>query len=198
VTEKTSFGIRLLDREVPEESLRERTAHVAAPRNLIRKGTKSIVVFRLGVEWFGLATEVFQEALEEWTVHTLPHRRGGMLEGLVNVRGELLLCVSLGNLLGPGPAPELKGTRPPLKETGAKRLRPHLLVCSRGGDRLAFVVSEVFGIHRYHPEDLRDAPATLTNAAAGAYTIGLVPWNARTVGCLDHELIFNALTRGLA
>jgi chemotaxis-related protein WspD len=197
VTEKRDVGTWLLDREVPEESLRERTAQVAAPKSVVDRDTKSIVIFRLGVEWLGLATDVFQEVLEEWTVHTLPHRRGGILDGLVNVRGELLLCVALGTLLGLGPVPELNGTRAQLNEAQAGRLRPHLLVCNRRGDRLAFFVSEVFRIHRYNPGDLRDAPATLTKAA-GAYTIGLVLWNGRTVGCLDDELVFNALTKGLA
>jgi chemotaxis-related protein WspD len=99
VTEKRA-AIQLLDREVPEDSLREQTAHVALRERAIDRGTKSIVIFRIGVEWLGLPTDVFQEVAEECTVHTLPHRRGGMVAGLVNVRGELLLCVALETLLG--------------------------------------------------------------------------------------------------
>jgi len=188
----------LLDREVPEESLRDRTAHIAARTSLNDRGKKSIVIFRIGVEWLALSTDVFEEVVEERTVHTLPHRRGGILDGLVNVRGELLLCVALETLLELGPVPELKRIRSELKGTSQVRLRPRLLVCNRRGDRLAFFVSEVFGIHRYNPEDLRDPPVTLSKATAGAYTAGMVSWKGRTVGCLDDELVFYALTKGLA
>jgi chemotaxis-related protein WspD len=34
-------------------------------------------------------------------------------------------------------------------------------------------------------------------AAAGTYTLGMLPWNDRTVGCLDDELLFYALNKGL-
>jgi chemotaxis-related protein WspD len=190
VIEEPDAAIGLLDREVTEESLREQTAHIAVPGRKIDRGMKSIVIFRIGVEWLGLATEVFQEVAEECTVHTLPHRRRGILGGLVNVRGELLLCVALEILLGIEPAPKVMAD-------GRKGFRPHLLVCNRKGDRLAFRVSEIFGVHRYNPDDLRAVPATLAKSTAGAWTVGMLPWNGRTVGCLDDELVFYALNKGL-
>jgi chemotaxis-related protein WspD len=190
VTEKP-VAIRLLDREVPEDSLREQTAHIALRESVIDRGTKSIVIFRIGAEWLGLPTDVFQEVAEECTVHTLPQRRGGIVAGLVNVRGELLLCVALETLLGLERNPEVQGTK-------KAKLLSHLLVCNRKGDRLAFSVSEIFGTHRYNPAELRSVPATLANAAAGAYTVGMLPWNGRTVGCLNDELVFYALNKGLA
>ena len=44
-------------------------------------------------------------------IHSLPHRRQGIVLGLVNVRGELLICVSLARLLGivPDPHPPSRG-----------------------------------------------------------------------------------------
>jgi chemotaxis-related protein WspD len=191
VTEKRAAAIRLLDREVPEDSLREQTAHVALRDSVIDRGAKSIVIFRIGVEWLGLPTDVFQEVAEECTVHTLPQRRGGIVAGLVNIRGELLLCVALETLLGQEPIPEAQATK-------KAKLLSYLLVCNRKGDRLAFSVNEIFGIHRYNPAELRSVPATLTNAAAGAYTVGMLSWKGRTVGCLDDELVFYALHKGLA
>jgi chemotaxis-related protein WspD len=189
VGENRDAAVGLLDRETPEDWLRERTMRVAIREQLADRGTKSIVIFRIGVEWLGLATDVFQEVAEECTIHTLPHRRSGILGGLVSVRGELLLCVNLGALLGVDPAPET---------TGAGKKTPHLLVCNRKGDRLSFIVNEVFGIHRYNPAELRAAPVTLAKAATGAWTFGMLPWNGRTVGCLDDELVFYALNKGLA
>ena len=65
--------------------------------------------------------------------------------GLVNVRGELLICFSLTNLLG-GDEP----TQPTREKSGADRRR--LLVVKRDGRRIAFPVDEVHGIHRYDPQ----------------------------------------------
>ena len=177
---------RLLDREISQEYLREWTAHVAAKQNVVEVGTKSVVIFRVGTEWLALSTGVFQEVGEQCTIRTLPHRRGGTLSGLVSVRGELVLCVSLEALLGVEKATEKK-----VDSFG------RLLICNPPGGRLAFPVSEVHGVHHYHPTDLRSSPATLAKTA-GVYIVGVLPWKDRTVGCLDDELLFYALNKGLA
>ena len=52
-------------------------------------------------------------------------------------------------------------------------------------------------VHHYHPRDLKDVPATLAKAAA-TYTVGVLQWNGQTVGCLDDELLFYALSKGLS
>jgi chemotaxis-related protein WspD len=178
---------RLLDRDVSEDYLRQWTVLVAAQKKVAEVGTKSVVIFRLGTEWLALPTGMFQEVGEHCRLRTLPHHRGGILSGLVNVRGELLLCVSLEVLLGTEKGAEVR------KEDSLGRL----LICNPPGGRLAFQVSEVHGVHRYHPGDLRDAPATLAKAA-GVYVVGILPWRDKTVGCLDDQLLFYALDKGLA
>jgi chemotaxis-related protein WspD len=60
-----------------------------------------------------------------------------------------------------------------------------------------FPVSEVEGILRYTDQQLRALPATLANARS-KLTTGIVPWNGRSVGILDHELLFYALAKGLS
>jgi chemotaxis-related protein WspD len=178
---------RLLDREVSEDYLREWSAHVAAEQNLAQTGTKSVVIFRAGTEWLALPTGMVQEVSELCTIRTLPRCGGEILRGLVNVRGELLLCVSLEALLGVEKAAEPKDGSSPGR----------LLICNPPGGRLAFPASEVHGALRYHPADLRPSPATLAKAA-GVYIVGVLPWKNRTVGCLDDELLFYALDKGLA
>ena len=191
LTDPRALATRLLDREVPEASLRESTAHVAAKKSVVEVGTKSIVIFRIGTEWLALPTDVFQEIGDRCTVRRLPDQRGGILSGLVNVRGELLLCVALGVILGLDKAAEGQRTA---KSSSAERL----MICKRGDARLAFQVNEVHGLHRYHPRDLRSPPATLAKAAVGIYTLGVVPWKDTIVGCLDDELLFYTLNKGLA
>ncbi len=191
MTETRASAALLLGREVPEESLRESTAQVAAKKNMVEPGTKSVVIFRIGTEWLALPTAALQEIGDRCTVRRLPHHRGGILSGLVSVRGELLLCVALGVILGLDKAAEGQEIG---KSTSAERL----MICKRSDARLAFQVSEVHGLHRYHPRDLRNAPATLAKAASGIYTLGVVPWKDRSVGCLDDDLLFYTLSKGLA
>lgn len=186
-TVRFTGALRLLDRESPAEYLREWTERVAAEKKVTEAGTTSALVFRIGVEWLALPTRIFQEVAEDCTVHSVPHRVGGVVAGIVNIRGELFVCASLGALLG------LDASAP----SASRRVHRRLLVANRAGNRLAFPVDEVFGVHRYHPRELKPAPATLAESRV-TYTTGLIPWRDRTVGCLDDELLFYTLNKSLA
>ena len=183
---------QLLDRPPPDGYREEWTARVAAPRQLRLTGTRSVIIFRVGQEWLALAACFFQEFSERRPVHTLPHRQGRVVKGLVNIRGELLICVSLGELLGIGAAPAPTRMNPRGSKTSER-----LLVAANGNERLAFPADEVFGIERYHPDDLQPVPATVSLATA-RYSTGLLPWRNRNVGVLDHELICYTINRSLA
>ena len=104
----------MLDRPLLPEYRREWTEHFAQPKQLAAPARASALVFRINAEWLALPTQAFQEVAERRPVHSLPHRRQGIVLGLVNIRGELLICVSLGHLLGlertplgPNAAPDL-------------------------------------------------------------------------------------------
>ena len=86
---------RLLDRPLPEAYRQEWTRHFAQIEKVQPPARKSAVVFRLKAEWLALPTHAFQEVGERRPIHSLPHRRDGIVLGLVNVRGELLVCVAL-------------------------------------------------------------------------------------------------------
>jgi len=182
-TEFSNGALHLLDCAPPADYLREWTERIAAEKMVGEAGTNSVVIFRIGVEWLALPTSVFQEVAEKCTLHTMPHRRGGIVAGLVTIRGELLLCASLAKLLG-------------LDETlNGKHVSDQLLlVANRDGSRVAFPVDEVHGVVRYHRRELNPVPGTLAHAAA-IYTIGLLSWQERTVGCLDDELLYYTLNK---
>ncbi len=189
-TGRATGALRLLDREPPADYLREWTERIAAEKKVTDAGTTSALIFRLGVEWLALPSRIFQEVAEDCAMHTVPHRTGGIVAGIVNIRGELFVCASLGALLGlEKDAGEKSGAR--------RRVHRRLLVANRAGNRLAFPVDEVAGVHRYHPRELRPAPATLADSRV-TYTTGLIPWRDRTVGCLDDELLFYTLNKSLS
>lgn len=185
-----SAAARLLDRDMPQDYMAERTAIVSAQSHRVEPGTQSTVIFRLGAELLSLPTHIFQEVAERRMVHKLPHHRGGIVRGLVNVRGELLLCVALDILLGMDKSPY--GSDLPDQNS-----KEQLVVCNRKGDKITFFVSEVHGLQRFHPRDLKEVPATLAKATA-TYTVGILHWGGRTVGCLDDELLYYTLNKGFA
>ena len=175
---------RLLDAEVSEAYLAGHARHYAEAKRELRHGARSAVIFRVAGEWFALATAVFREVAPLRAVHSLPHRRDRIVLGLVNIRGELLVGVSLGAMLG------LAG------EVGRDRTA-RLAVVTRDGNRFVFVADEVVGLHRFDDVDLGPVPATLAHAQA-TYTRGMLTWQKRPVGVIDEQLLFYTLNRSLA
>ena len=180
-------GVQLLNRTLPPEYRREWTAHYAAEKRLGAPGKASALLFRIGNEWLALPTRAFEEVAERRPIHSLPHRRQGMVLGLANIRGELVVCVSLGRLLGI----EKSGTR-----RTPRTIYDRLLVANWDGQRLAFPVEEVHGICRFEPHQLKSTPATvsLSNQTCSR---GILQWQERAVGYLDAEVLFSTLNRSL-
>ena len=182
----------LLDRESPEGYLEYWTERASQPLVPKLPGTRSIVIFRVGMEWLALPTEVFLEVVELRPVHSLPHRRDGLVRGLVMVRGELLICISLSHWLGlEAPAASLAA-----RQKG-RSVYERMLVVGHKGERVVFAVNEVHVGVRYHPDELKTVPATVAQSSA-PYTFGLLSWENRNVGVLDETLMFQALSRHLA
>jgi chemotaxis-related protein WspD len=184
----SAAGVQLLDRPLPTGYRKEWAVHFAQGKPPRETGAISAVVFRLDQEWLALPTQAFQEVAERRPIHSLPHRRRGSLLGLVNLRGELLLAVSLGHLLAlqnlPTPA-ELR--------TNYHRL----LVTAWDGNRFAFPVDEVHGPQRFESHDLKTPPATVARAQL-AHTQGLLFWEQRAVGLFDVVALFSTLNQSLA
>lgn len=183
----SAAGIQLLDQPLTLEYKRERTGHYAVAKKLTQPAKTSVVIFRLGPEWLALPTVVFQEVAQRRTIHSLPHRRRSIALGLVNIRGELLVCASLARLLG------LEQEKPPEKPRG---ISDRLLVAKWDGHRLAFPVDEVFGIQRFHLEEMKETPATISKSAL-THTQGIFAWSEKSVGVLHPDSLFNTLNRSL-
>lgn len=179
----------LLDRPLPAGYVADWSSHFGEAKAPGNRETRSAVVFRLGAEWFALPTELFDEISETRRIHALPHRRNPVILGLVNVRGELIICVSLHALLG------LAETATGGAERGGKA-RPRLVVIRHGSGPIAFRVDEVQPTFRFDENALRSVPTTIVKAGSN-YTKGLLAWGEQSVGYLDAERIVQAVNQGL-
>lgn len=172
----------LLETDVSADYLTEQAKRYAQQKTVHRRGANSVVLFRLDTEWFALPTAVFTEITVRRPVHTLPHR-GPVVVGVTNIRGELLVCISLAHALG-------------ITEAG-RRPESRLAVIGREGDRFVFAADEIAGLHHYDEGELSPVPATLAHTRT-VYTRGMLAWRDRAVGVLDADALFRALNRSLA
>jgi len=184
----SAAGAELLNRELPAQYRQDWTEHFSREKTRAVPGKLSAVIFRIGLEWLALPTRAFQEVAEYRAIHTLPHRRNGLVLGLINFRGELLVCVSLSRLLGL--------ERESIREKPCK-VYDRLVIAEWHGTLLTFPVHEVHGVHRYNPEDVQESPATVAMACT-TFTRGILNWKDKKVGCLDEESLFSTLNRSLS
>jgi chemotaxis-related protein WspD len=177
-------GQRFLGSPSPEGYLEEWTQRLAAPLEEPPEGLVTVLSFALGEEWMALPVSVLVEVTEPRPVHRVPHR-GGLLAGVVNIRGELHLCIRLARLLG---IPDAVGTI----ASGRQRL----LVIQSAADRWVFPADAVDRIHRVGARELAAAPATVARSGR-RLTSGVFARQERAIGLLDDGRLFQALRAGL-
>ena len=181
----SAIGRTLFDREMPDDYRREISEELAAASAAMAEETESVLLLRLGSEWFALQTQVFQEISAYQKPYVLPFRSGGLLAGLVNVNGELLLCVSLEAALGLS-----------LEEKGKSDGRARLCVVRNGHERFAFAVDEILGVRRISSARLQPVPVTLDKSPS-AQTTSCFEADGHNVGLIDERRLFNSLDRSL-
>lgn len=190
-------GRSLLERQPDSDYLKEWTAILATPGaqqsesfaqeigfKVGRTGdTFSAIIFSLSNELFALSVGVLEEITHPCVIHTLPHRSNDTLLGLVNIRGEILLCASLTNVLG------LETANPP-----SSRMKEHRMLVVGHGSKWVFPVDQVHRIHRFHTDELKTPPVVVAKANE-TYTAGVIDWHDKKVNYLDAELLFDTLAR---
>lgn len=187
----SSAASRMLDRERSAVAVDDATRLFAAEKTRDQQADQSAFLFRVGGEWLALPTAALDEVADLRAIHSLPHRRSGVVLGLVNVRGELLVCVSLAQLLGIEPVVEGQASRT------QRIVHRRLLVIRDENGRLAFPADEVHGAQRFDEHELKPVPATVAKASA-CYTRAMLAWREHAVGLLDDQLLFHSLNRSLA
>jgi chemotaxis-related protein WspD len=168
----TSAGRELLNREPPLEYLQEWSERLARPKEDQQTDLLSVVIFRLISSYFALDTRCFREVTEPAAVHRVPHRANKILKGIVNIRGEVHLCVSLTDLLG-FEHQRSSGNR--------------LIVIEKAGDRWAFPVDQVCGIYRIDRKQL-------SGSGEAKKTFS---WETNEVEYLNSDLLFVELKTGV-
>jgi chemotaxis-related protein WspD len=169
---------RLLDRYALIEA---DLAHETAP--VETSAGRSLLLFRLGEEWLALATACLAEIAPLQPVHSLPHQRSRVLQGVANVRGALVPCLSLGDLLGVERLAE---------QARSGRAMPRMLILAAAGGPVVMAVDEIDGIHRL------DATLQAATEDAAPFTAAVLQWRGRSVRVLDDQHLLSAVQRSLS
>jgi chemotaxis-related protein WspD len=183
----SSAASRLLDRPLPPLYREEWSGHFIEKKAAVNLRTASYVAFLIGDEWLGLPTRVLQEVAPPRAIRTVPHRRQGVVLGLVNVRGELVICACLRAALW---------TEDDAEQGAAAAAHQRLLIVYRDGERFAFPVDQVQGIVHLNSSDLREVPATVGRHPQNCLA-GVVSWQGRSIGLIDDDRLFQLLNRSL-
>lgn len=173
------------DREPPQGYIREWSERLASPENLAEPDLRSVLIFRLGAEWLALGTDSLVEVTVPQPVHTIPFRSNKSLLGLVNVRGQLRLCVSLHEILG------VETESPARAGAAPADAVPRMVIIQSGNDQWVFQAEEVVRVHRISSGRLRKVPSTFP--AETSHTQAVFDWSGRTVGYLDDHRLLRSL-----
>lgn len=180
----SAAATRLLDRYAFAQAQQDHYA----PQVLERKiATRSLVVFRLGGEWLGLATRCLDEVAPMQLIHSLPHQRSRALLGVANVRGALVPCLSLVDLLALDAS---------VTGVTTARVMPRMLILAAHGGPVVVPVDEVDGVHNIEEQVLGTASLSGEHASA-KYTQGVLQWKGRSLRWLNEEQLLGAITRSL-
>lgn len=177
---------RKLQRPVHESYRDEWRSQLRQPPAARAASDASALVFRVGREWLALPTATIDVVAPQAPSHTLPHRSGGGLIGIVNVGGTLYPSMSLAALLGVDEhdAPVQAG-----RHTFAR-----LVVMRWEGQAFALPVADLHGIVRYASAQAH-APAATINKGLVRYLTGVLEEGTMQVGLLDAALIGHQFTR---
>lgn len=176
------------DRPPPEDYLDEWSRRLAQPEAMADRQQHGMIVFRLNREFLALDTAILLEVAAPRPIHAIPHKSSAVLLGLVNMRGQLRLCVSLHGLLGVEPE-TMSGERGSAAE--AANARSRMLIAQDQTSPWVFPVEEVIGIVRPSESDLREVPATFGKTSS--FSKAVFGWGGHTVGYLDEARLFHAL-----
>ena len=203
-------GRTLLQRNSPEGYVEEWTDILAQDwqeaaakaeeegSTLVKKETVNdeivaLVIFRVSQEWLALPAWVVKEITHIHPVHTLPHRSNHVFAGIVNIRGEILMCILLRNLLAL-PLGDLDEKDKNLKDLSSivPVIYERMIVIEIQSNRWVFPVDEILGVYRFSSQQLQDTPVVISKTT-DTYTKRIISLEGKNINYLDYELVFYEL-----
>lgn len=132
-------------------------------------------VFRIGAEWFGIEPKVLSLTLPDTRPRQLPHQPDGLVEGLINADGRIVLCIRMTRLwdIFPSQVPPAPNRR--------------VLVLNVAGWTFAIRAEEVIGIEDFLEGNIQPLPQSAPEALQRCAQ-GVAIHQTRAVSLLRAEM----------
>ncbi|MGK7955753.1 MAG: chemotaxis protein CheW, partial [Crocosphaera sp.] len=152
-----------------------------------------LIIFRVCQEWLALPAWVVKEITHVHTIHTLPHRSNHVFAGIVNIRGEILMCILLRNLLSLSLG-DLNDKNNNFNSVASivPVVYQRMIVMEIQSNRWVFPVDEILGVYRFSSEQLQDTPVVISKTP-DTYTKKILTLEGKNINYLDYELVFYEL-----
>lgn len=155
----------------------------------VQGAQRSLLIFRLGEQWLAIATRCLAEVMPVSPIHVLPHRNSRGLLGVTNVRGTLVACLSLAELLDLDTQQDAR--------RGERRVIPRMLILESDSGPLVTPVDEVSGIQRIPVARISSAKHD-DKRAISRFTAGVLQWQEQSITLLDDEQLLQTMIGSLA
>jgi len=142
----------------------------------------SLLLFRLGEEWYCVRLAAVREIFQEYEITTIPCVPGYIL-GVVNVRGEILSVTDPARIMGIGQVTAPDGVITPA------------IVVAEGDFATALVVEEVGDITEVAFEAL-EPPVSIIDRSQAEFIEGSVYIDGTMVGLIDVERVLEPIGTG--
>jgi chemotaxis-related protein WspD len=179
----STAATEMLEVPLSSDDLTHAARHVARAKLVVAARSQSFVVFRIGAEWLALPTAIIHEIARPRPIHTLPHRRDGVVLGLANIQGQLLVCAALGQIL------KLDDAGAPAQGAAL----PRMLITRQGNANTVYPVDEVRGVQHFSPDEMLAVPR-----AGAAHVRAVVSRQTESISLVDEDLLLSTVNRSLA
>jgi purine-binding chemotaxis protein CheW len=138
-----------------------------------------ILLFRLGEEWYSVKVEDVREIYQEYVLTPVPCTPD-FIEGVVNIRGEIISVTDVARLMRLGT----------VSTEGAEN--PPAIVIQNDGCATAMVVDEIGDITDI-PTDGIEPPLSLMDKSQAEFVAGSVYVNERLIGLISVDRILEPI-----
>jgi chemotaxis-related protein WspD len=177
-------GKELFEKEPPGGYLNEWTEILSKEKFEDEKADNSCLIFRLGAEWFGLDSSVIVEVTDSSEIHSLPHQRSKILQGIVNVRGEIKLAVELHDLFA---------VEKLVSDSDKKtKIFERNVVIQKDKDNWVLTVDEIFGVVKFNEKRVTSLPATAKTAKEN-FLRGFIKIDKIEAGIIVSNVLFDSI-----
>ncbi len=144
---------------------------------------ESVIVFRIAEQRLAMPVTIVKDVRDQVPVRLIPHRSNERLRGLVNIRGELRLCVSLHAFMGLSPDDNSSPTM-------------HMIMIEKDESNWVFGVDELYGLHHFNADEVQNTPVQAAKTV-DPITMGVIKQDEEVIGLVDKNAIFKVFEGSL-